>query len=71
MVKERESIIEKVNVSFQVVLTLGCFLGASFITQNFLKPVSWEVKQYKILFIIISPYGYCFLNRHIWEGLAD
>ena len=55
MVKERESIIEKVNVSFQVVLTLGCFLGASFITQNFLKPVSWEVKQYKILFIIIIP----------------
>ena len=55
MLKEREPILEKLSVIFQVVLTLGCFLGAMLLTHTFIKPISWDNAQYKILMIILIP----------------
>ena len=55
MLKEREPILEKLSVIFQVLLTLGCFLGAMQITHIYLKPVSWDFSQYKILLFILIP----------------
>ncbi len=55
MLKEREPILEKLSVAFQVILTLGSFLGAMQLTHSFLKPVSWDFTQYKILLFILIP----------------
>ena len=55
MLKEREPILEKLSVVFQVVLTLGCFLGAMLLTHTFIKPILWDNAQYKILMIILVP----------------
>ncbi len=55
MLKEREPVLEKLSVVFQVFLTLGCFLGAMLITHTFFKPISWDSAQYKILMIILIP----------------
>lgn len=53
MIKEREPILEKLSVIFQVFLTLGCFWAAMQITHTFFKPVSWDSAQYKILSFIL------------------
>ncbi len=55
MLKEREPVLEKLSVVFQVLLTLGCFLSAMQITHTYLKPVSWDSAQYKILLFILVP----------------
>lgn len=55
MLKEREPILEKLSVLFQVLLTLGCFLGAMVITHRVFKPIAWDIAQYKVLIFILIP----------------
>ena len=55
MIKEREPILEKLSVAFQVFLTLGCFVGSLLITHTFFKPITWNLEQYKILLFILIP----------------
>ena len=53
MLKEREQILEKLSVVFQVILTFACFWGAIFLTNAFLKPVTSDLTQYKIISFIV------------------
>jgi exopolysaccharide biosynthesis polyprenyl glycosylphosphotransferase len=53
MLKEREQVLEKLSIVFQVFLTLVCFLGAMRITNSFLKPIIWDTTQYKVIAFII------------------
>ena len=57
MLKEREPILEKLSVIFQVFLTLVCFLGAMHITHTYLKPVSWILHNTKYYYLSLFPYG--------------
>lgn len=53
MLKEREPVLEKLSIVFQVMLSLGCFWGAMFITDTFIKSIEWDKAQYKILSFIL------------------
>ncbi len=53
MLKEREQVLEKLSVVFQVFLTLLCFWGSMRITNVFFEPIKWDSMQYKILSFII------------------
>ena len=53
MLKEREQVLEKLSIVFQVFLTLICFLAAMRITNAFFAPIQWSSTQYKILSFII------------------
>ena len=53
MLKEREPVLEKISIVFQVFLTIGCFMGAMLITDAFFSPIKWDSIQYKILLFII------------------
>ena len=52
MLKEREPILEKLSIAFQVILTLTCFWASLFITDTFLKPIAWNLEHYKIISVI-------------------
>jgi len=52
MIKEREPILERLSIAFQVILTFACFWGSLFITDTFLKSVTPNLSQYKILSFI-------------------
>lgn len=54
MLKEREPVLEKLSIVFQVFLTLICFLGAMRIINAFFEPILWDSMQYKILSFIIA-----------------
>jgi len=62
MIKEREQVLEKLSIVFQVLLTLICFLGAMRITNAFFEPVQWYSNQYKVL---------AFLVVLLWTILLD
>jgi exopolysaccharide biosynthesis polyprenyl glycosylphosphotransferase len=53
MLKEREQVLEKISIVFQVLLTLVCFFGAMRITNAFIEPIIWDSSQYKIISFII------------------
>lgn len=53
MLKEREPVLEKLSIIFQVFLTLLSFLTAMWITHTFINPVLWDSSQYKILLLIV------------------
>src|SRR5665647_2105954 len=53
MLKEREPVLEKISIVFQVFLTIGCFMGAMQITDAFFSTIKWDSIQYKILLFII------------------
>lgn len=53
MIKEREQVLEKLSIVFQVILTLICFLGAMRITNAFFSPLEWSSNEYKILSFIV------------------
>lgn len=53
MYKEREPILEKLSIVFQVSLTLLCFWIAIRITNNFFEPITWNSSHYKILSFFI------------------
>ncbi|MFA5329743.1 MAG: sugar transferase [Prolixibacteraceae bacterium] len=53
MLKEREQVLEKLSIVFQVFLTLLSFWGSMRITNAFFEPIRWDSMQYKILSFII------------------
>jgi len=53
MLKEREPVLEKLNIVLQVVLTIGSFICAKWITNEFFVPVSTNSTQYKIIVFLI------------------
>lgn len=53
MLKEREPVLEKLSIVFQVFLTIVCFWGAMRLTSAFFVPIQWDSMQYKILSFII------------------
>lgn len=53
MLKEREPILEKLNILFQVLLTLASFGIAVLIVHAFHKPISGDFDQYKTLLFIL------------------
>ena len=62
MIKEREPILEKLSVAFQVVLTLTCFYGAIWIVQ-FFTPIQNDNNQYHIISFIIAPLWLLILDQ--------
>ena len=62
MIKEREPILEKLSVAFQVVLTLVCFYGAIWIIQ-FIKPIQNDHNEYNIISFIIAPLWLLILDQ--------
>lgn len=63
MLKEREPVLEKLNVVFQVILTILCFDGAKWLTHKFFVPVQSDLTQYKIILFIIVPLWLLILNQ--------
>jgi exopolysaccharide biosynthesis polyprenyl glycosylphosphotransferase len=63
MLKEREPVLEKLNVVFQVILTILCFDGAKWLTHEFFVPVQGDLTQYKIILFIIVPLWLLILNQ--------
>ncbi len=53
MIKEREPILEKLNIVFQVILTVGSFILAEWITNKFFKHIPNESIQYKVIIFLI------------------
>jgi exopolysaccharide biosynthesis polyprenyl glycosylphosphotransferase len=54
MLKEREPILEKLSIVFQVILTIGCFIGSKWITNEFFHPIHGDSIQYKIILLLIT-----------------
>lgn len=54
MLKEREPILEKTNIVFQVVLTIGCFIFARWLANTFMETGTVFSSQYKILVFLIG-----------------
>jgi exopolysaccharide biosynthesis polyprenyl glycosylphosphotransferase len=63
MLKEREPILEKLSIVFQVMLTVLCFEGAKWLTHVFFVPVQSDLTQYKIILFIIVPLWLLILNQ--------
>ncbi|MDP2338421.1 MAG: sugar transferase [Bacteroidota bacterium] len=63
MLKEREPILEKLSIVFQVVLTIICFYGAKWITHEFFKPMQGDSSQYEIISFIIVPLWLLILDQ--------
>ena len=53
MLKEREPILEKLSIVFQVFLTVACLYGAKWITNEFFQPTQVDSTQYKIISFLI------------------
>lgn len=54
MLKEREQVLEKLSIVFQIFLTIISFLVAIWITHTFIAPVAWHSSQYKILLLVVA-----------------
>jgi exopolysaccharide biosynthesis polyprenyl glycosylphosphotransferase len=53
MLKEREPVLEKLSIVSQVILTIGCFLGSKWITNEFLQPIKGNSTQYMVILFLI------------------
>ena len=51
MIKEREQILEKLSIIFQVFLTILCFDGARWLTHRFFVPVQGDMTQYRSYYL--------------------
>lgn len=54
MLKEREPILEKLSIAFQVILTIACYYIAIWLIDNFVHTIH-EGYQYDIISFIIAP----------------
>jgi exopolysaccharide biosynthesis polyprenyl glycosylphosphotransferase len=63
MLKEREQILEKFSIIFQVFLTILCFDGARWITHRFFVPVLEDPTQYRFILFIVVPLWFLILNQ--------
>ena len=63
MLKEREPILEKLSITFQVVLTLACFYLAIWIIEKFFSPIQNSSNQYGIISFMIIPLWLLILDQ--------
>ncbi len=63
MHKEREPVLEKFSIAFQVFLTLLCFRGAMQITNALFEPIQWHSPHYKILSFLVVLLWLILLDR--------
>lgn len=63
MHKEREPVLEKFSIAFQVFLTLLCFRGAMQITNALFEPIQWQSPHYKILSFLVVLLWLLLLDR--------
>jgi exopolysaccharide biosynthesis polyprenyl glycosylphosphotransferase len=54
MLKEREPVLEKINIAFQVILTIGCFAFAQWLAKTFFDTGISKSFQYNILIFLIG-----------------
>lgn len=54
MLKEREPVLEKLSIVFQVILTLGCYYAAIWMIHEFYRPIE-DRYQYDIISFLIVP----------------
>jgi exopolysaccharide biosynthesis polyprenyl glycosylphosphotransferase len=62
MLKERESVLEKLSIVFQVVLTIACYFIAKWIIHEFSK-ANQNDYQYEIISFIIAPLWLVILDQ--------
>jgi exopolysaccharide biosynthesis polyprenyl glycosylphosphotransferase len=62
MLKEREPILEKLSIVFQVILTIGCYYLSIWIMDKFSKPIN-NGYQYDIVSFIIVPLWLIILDQ--------
>lgn len=62
MIKEREPVLEKLSIVFQVILTIGCYYMAIWIMHEFIKPIH-DGYQYDIISFIIVPLWLVILDQ--------
>ncbi|MRT91931.1 sugar transferase [Ancylomarina sp. 16SWW S1-10-2] len=62
MLKQRESALEKGSELLQVMITLACFILAWQFTHHFIKPLDANLKEYKVVFILIVPIWFILLG---------
>lgn len=62
MLKEREPVLEKLSIVFQVILTLGCYYLAIWIMHECIKPI-YNGYQYDIISFIIVPLWLVILDQ--------
>ncbi len=55
MIKEREPVLEKLSIVFQVLLTICCFIGSKWFIDEFFHPIQGDSSEYKIILFIIIP----------------
>jgi exopolysaccharide biosynthesis polyprenyl glycosylphosphotransferase len=63
MLKEREPVLEKLSIVFQVILTIVCFYVAIWIIQEFFHPIKYDTNQYNIISFIIVPLWLVILDQ--------
>ncbi|HEY3369709.1 MAG TPA: sugar transferase [Prolixibacteraceae bacterium] len=63
MLKEREPILAKLSIVFQVLMTIACFYAAIWIIENFIKPISNNYNQYNIISFLIIPLWLLILDQ--------
>ena len=63
MIKEREPILEKLSVIFQVLLTIICFYFADWFTGRFINHGHANASQVKIILLIIVPLWLIILDQ--------
>jgi exopolysaccharide biosynthesis polyprenyl glycosylphosphotransferase len=62
MLKEREPVLEKLSIVFQVILTIGCYYLAIWIMHEFIKRIQ-DGYQYDIISFIIVPLWLVILDQ--------
>ncbi len=62
MLKQREFALEKSSILAQSLMTMGCFLVAWWLSHHWVSPLTENVKEYKVIALLILP---------IWYGLLS
>ncbi|WP_372753576.1 sugar transferase [Labilibaculum sp.] len=63
MIKQRETTLEKFSIASQSLITVGCFLVAWWFCEQFIKPVGGNLKEYKVVLILILPIWFFLLDQ--------
>ena len=62
MIKEREPVLEKLSIVFQVILTLACYYSAIWIIHEFYRPI-YNGYQYNVISFLIVPLWLLILDQ--------
>lgn len=63
MIKEREPILEKTSVFIQVLITIGCFIAAHWLSDKFIRPLPNNVSDYQYLSILVVLIWFILLDQ--------